>query len=558
MPHERVVVGKLEAGFCEQSNGCLGSVSGRVTRRAGHVTDDEACADDSLIAKVAENDVEKHTADSLALELVRDDEMPQMRPDATVHQVGNTNHFVVDHSDEDVRWCSADHFSARLSTVFRPHLPDSLKDQRVNRCAIAQFIGIVGPDLQQLVVKLRERPLVNEHWRSSFLVAKHQKLNVHTLAELYGPVKEVRTQDCSHQRITHTGFFFFTIQAIMKLMTILGIETSCDETAAAVLDVGRGRVVVRSHVIASQALTHAQYGGVVPEVAAREHVLAIIPTIDAALKTARLKPAKLNRLAVTSGPGLLTALLVGVETAKALALGWKKPLVAVNHIEGHIASSFLPLNGQAAKLPDMKFPALALIVSGGHTELILVKKMGSYKLVGTTRDDAAGEAFDKVATLLGLSYPGGPAISRASKNGDPHTYDFPRPMITSKDFDFSFSGLKTAVLYQVKGRRPAKRDVPNIAASFEQAVVDVLVAKTLRAARALKVKSLLLGGGVAANARLRTTLERETKTIPGLKYFQPNLAFATDNAAMIAMAAVFHKKANAPTEVVADSRWELV
>jgi N6-L-threonylcarbamoyladenine synthase len=341
-------------------------------------------------------------------------------------------------------------------------------------------------------------------------------------------------------------------------MVILGIETSCDETAAAVLEVGRGRVVVRSHVIASQALTHARYGGVVPEVAAREHVLAIIPTIDAALKAARLKPAKLDRLAVTSGPGLLTALLVGVETAKALALGWNKPLVSVNHIEGHIASSFLPLNGKKSKLPDIKFPALALIVSGGHTELILVKKMGSYKLIGATRDDAAGEAFDKVATLLGLAYPGGTSISRAAKNGNRNAYAFPRPMLNSKDFDFSFSGLKTAVLYQMKGRRPAKRDVPHLAASFEQAVVDVLVSKTLRAARELKVKSVLLGGGVAANTLLRTTLEKELRHVSGVRYYQPNLAFATDNAAMIAMAAVFHKNANVPATVVADSRWELV
>lgn len=341
-------------------------------------------------------------------------------------------------------------------------------------------------------------------------------------------------------------------------MLILGIETSCDETAAAVLDVGRGRVVVHSHVIASQALTHAKYGGVVPEVAAREHVLAIIPTVDAALKQANIKPAQLNRLAVTAGPGLLTALLVGVETAKALALGWNKPLVRVNHIEGHIASSFLPQRGNNAKIAPIKFPALALIVSGGHTELILVKKMGLYKLIGATRDDAAGEAFDKVAKLLGLSYPGGPSISKAAQRGNSATYNFPRPMLANKDFDFSFSGLKTAVLYQVKSRRPPKTQVPDLAASFEQAVVDVLVGKTLRAARELKVKSLLLGGGVAANTLLRTTLEHETKNIRGLQYFQPNLAFATDNAAMIAMAAAFHKNADPLAKVVADSNWELV
>lgn len=341
-------------------------------------------------------------------------------------------------------------------------------------------------------------------------------------------------------------------------MIILGIETSCDETAAAVLEVGRGRVVVRSHVIASQALTHAKYGGVVPEVAAREHVLAIIPTVDAALKQARVKPAKLDRVAVTAGPGLLTALLVGVETAKALALGWNKPLVRVNHIEGHIASNFLPQSGRSAPLAAIKFPALALIVSGGHTELILVKKMGSYKLVGATRDDAAGEAFDKVAKLLGLGYPGGPAISRAAKQGNPAAYTFPRPMLASNNFDFSFSGLKTAVLYKLNGRRPTKKQIPDLAASFEQAVVDVLVGKTLRAARQLKVKSLLLGGGVSANALLRSTFEREVKKIPGLAYFQPNLAFATDNAAMIAMAAAFHKTADPLTSVMADSGWELV
>lgn len=339
---------------------------------------------------------------------------------------------------------------------------------------------------------------------------------------------------------------------------ILGIETSCDETAAAVVEVSRRRVTVHSHVIASQALTHAKYGGVVPEVAAREHVVAIIPTIDQALKRAKTKPVDLDRIAVTSGPGLMTALQVGVETAKALALAWKKPIFAINHIEGHIASSFLPFQKKPAHQAAIRFPALALIVSGGHTELILIKKLGAYKLIGATRDDAAGEAFDKVAKLLGLGYPGGPAIARAAERGNPRAYGFPRPMLTSGGFDFSFSGLKTAVLYKLEGRRPSNKNVPDLAASFQAAVVDVLVAKTMRAAEMLGVKSLLLGGGVAANSLLRQTLNRRAGALPGLTYFQPNLGYATDNAAMIAMACSFHRRPNPLMKVNADSSWELV
>ncbi|MBI4142712.1 tRNA (adenosine(37)-N6)-threonylcarbamoyltransferase complex transferase subunit TsaD, partial [Candidatus Uhrbacteria bacterium] len=330
---------------------------------------------------------------------------------------------------------------------------------------------------------------------------------------------------------------------------VLGIESSCDETAAAVVDVHRQQrrtaagqqgfsFRVLSNVVASQVSIHAQYGGVVPEVAAREHVTSIIPVVAAAM-TGSSKPTAASRkhndtdglrieavglrlanaidaIAVTAGPGLITSLAVGVDTARTLAYAWKKPLIAVNHIEGHVVSSVLPhtqANDQAP-MTNVQFPALALIVSGGHTELLLMRGWGTYECIGATRDDAAGEAFDKVAKMLGLAYPGGPAVAAAAAHGNPTAFNFPRGMLHSKDFDFSFSGLKTAVRYTVSESEISnlKSQIPNLCASFQQAVVDVLVAKTIRAASQHRVKTVLLGGGVAANTALRSQLCNALRT----------------------------------------------
>lgn len=338
-------------------------------------------------------------------------------------------------------------------------------------------------------------------------------------------------------------------------MNILGIETSCDETSAAVLEVKRGRFMLRSHVVASQVAVHTKTGGVVPEVAAREHMVTILPTIQKALEG--VKPSSLDAIGVTAGPGLLTSLLVGVETAKALSYAWRVPLVRVNHIEGHIYANWLE-----ESRPTDSFPFLILVVSGGHTELILMKDHGRYTKIGGTQDDAAGEAFDKVAKLLGLGYPGGPEISKRAERGDAQAVAFPRPMLNQKNFDFSFSGLKTAVLYEVRDKKLTTRGVNDIAASFQQAVVDVLVEKTMRAATKYKVKGVLLSGGVAANQLLRNTLASRVHTeLPDTFYAQPRPAYCTDNAAMIAVAAYFHahKKHFTPfAKLKADANWELV
>ncbi|MDP3771629.1 MAG: tRNA (adenosine(37)-N6)-threonylcarbamoyltransferase complex transferase subunit TsaD, partial [bacterium] len=328
-----------------------------------------------------------------------------------------------------------------------------------------------------------------------------------------------------------------------RTIRVLGIESSCDETAAAVVEIadsrkpiadsrGRFSFRVRSSVIASQVKIHAKYGGVVPEVAAREHVEKIMPVIERAMRNAlplslplprgggekrregavltrhasRPTPPPIDAIAVTSGPGLITALSVGAETARTLAYAWGKPLIAVNHIEGHVLSSLL---SETRGNPKLEFPALALIVSGGHTELLLMRGWGKYECVGATRDDAAGEAFDKVGKLLGLPYPGGPSVAKAAEHGDPCAFDFPRGMLHSGDLDFSFSGLKTAVKYLFEKSRfqiPDSQFVSNICASFQAAAVDVLVAKTIIAAQRYGVKTVLLGGGVAANMQLRQQL----------------------------------------------------
>lgn len=340
-------------------------------------------------------------------------------------------------------------------------------------------------------------------------------------------------------------------------MRLLGLETSCDETSVAIVTSDDNRsFVVEKSLIASQAAKHAEYGGVVPEVAARCHVNVIFPLLEAA--GVPRDGAGIDAIAVTAGPGLVPALRIGVEAAKTLAFVWKKPLVVVNHMEGHVASVFIG-RGQGTgdrvgkfffqDLNKIEFPAVCLLVSGGHTELLLMKNFCEYELLGRTRDDAAGEAFDKVAGLLGLPYPGGPEISRLALEGKREAIDFPRPMLKSKDLDFSFSGLKTAVAVYLKtitsppappppldSDRGGGGELDNICASFEQAVVDVLVEKTRRAAAKAQPKSIIVSGGVSANLLLREEMKNKLSPLP--VYF-PSLEFTGDNAAMIAAAGVW-------------------
>jgi len=312
-------------------------------------------------------------------------------------------------------------------------------------------------------------------------------------------------------------------------MLILGIETSCDETAAAVVDDGER---IRSSVVASQEHLHAKYGGVVPEIACRAHVEAIVPTIDQALERAGAALDALDAVAVTTRPGLIGALLIGVAAAKTLSWLLGRPLVAVNHIEAH-------LYAPALEAP-LSYPLVGLIASGGHTAILYATSPIDTEVMGTTTDDAAGEAFDKAASVLGLSYPGGPAIDRAARGGNPHAIEFPRTLLEPGSFDFSFSGIKTAVLYHCQGQNargrgtPPPRDaVPDLAASFQEAVVDVLVEKSIRAALSRGVGTLVAGGGVACNSRLRVRLAEEAAKV-GLKLRYAPPALCTDNAAMVA------------------------
>jgi N6-L-threonylcarbamoyladenine synthase len=329
---------------------------------------------------------------------------------------------------------------------------------------------------------------------------------------------------------------------------LLGIETSCDETAAAIVADG---VRIHSNVVASQVELHAKYGGVFPEMASREHVLKIVPVVERALDDARAGWSDVAAIAVTYGPGLAGSLLVGVNTAKGLALAKGLPLIGVNHLEGHIYASWLSDAGgprtenerpraALSTPPTLEFPVLCLIVSGGHTELILMRGHGDYALLGATRDDAAGEAFDKVARLLGLGYPGGPAIEKAAEQGDAGRLKLPRAWLDGS-YDFSFSGLKTAVLRLVKdadssSAGPAHPSIADIAAAFQESVVDVLVEKTRLAAEQCAVKQVLIGGGVAANRRLREQMRARLR-VPVLI---PPIALCTDNAAVIAAAGFFH------------------
>jgi N6-L-threonylcarbamoyladenine synthase len=337
---------------------------------------------------------------------------------------------------------------------------------------------------------------------------------------------------------------------------ILAIETSCDETAAAVIEDGHR---IRSNVVASQIEIHRPYGGVYPEVASRQHVLDIVPVIEQALADADVGWSDLGALAVTRGPGLAGSLLVGVNLAKAAAAGRGLPLVGVNHLEGHLYSNWLDegkgIDPAAILRPTLAeldaagevFPLLVLIVSGGHTELILMHDHGRYERLGATLDDASGEAFDKVARLLGLSYPGGPAVQRAAEGGDPQAFDFPRALLNNPAhrFDFSFSGLKTAVLRQVRELDDAALPLADLAASFQTAVVDVLISKTADAARAFGVRRVCVCGGVAANRALRTAVVQRLPVPASI----PPFFLCTDNAAMIGAAAHYQLRHTGPSSL---------
>ncbi len=330
-------------------------------------------------------------------------------------------------------------------------------------------------------------------------------------------------------------------------MYILGIETSCDDTAAAVIKAEGGlskpRFSVLSSVSYSQVAIHKKFGGIVPNLASRAHLQKISPTVKSALSVAKKSPVsdiEVDLIAVTRGPGLMPSLLVGVNFARALAYTWRKPIIGVNHIEGHIYSNWLSNK-------KIEFPALILIVSGGHTELVLMKKHGQYNIIGETLDDAAGECFDKTARILGLGFPGGPAIAReAAKFKDSDTnskIQLPRPIIYSKDYNFSFSGLKTAVLYLHKGiSKPAilrqAQDpelIRGMAHEIQEAIVEVLVAKTLKAVKNFKPKTVMIAGGVAANKKLRECLAEKIAPYNIITSL-PELSYTTDNAAMIAAA----------------------
>lgn len=311
---------------------------------------------------------------------------------------------------------------------------------------------------------------------------------------------------------------------------ILAIESSCDETAASVVKNGR---CVLSNIISSQIAIHTLYGGVVPEIASRKHIEKINQVVEAALKEADVTLDDIDAIGVTYGPGLVGALLVGVAEAKAIAYAKKKPLVGVHHIEGHVSANYI-------EHPDLEPPFLCEIISGGHTHLVIVKDYGSFEILGRTRDDAAGEAFDKVARAIGLGYPGGPKIDKLAKEGNPHAIGFPRAHMEDAPYDFSFSGVKSAVLNHLNKCRMTGEPIveADIAASFQQAVVDVLVDNAIRAAKDYHMDRLAIAGGVASNGALRAAMEAACEK-ESIRFYRPSPIFCTDNAAMIGVAAYY-------------------
>lgn len=313
----------------------------------------------------------------------------------------------------------------------------------------------------------------------------------------------------------------------------LAIETSCDETSAAVLVNGRE---ILANIISSQVPVHQKFGGVVPEIASRKHIENVIPVVDACLKEANVKLEDINHIGVTYGPGLVGALLVGVAAAKSLSYILDVPLIGVNHLEGHIFANFLAH-------PELKPPFVALVVSGGHTSLVYVKDYNDFELIGQTRDDAAGEAFDKVARVMGLPYPGGPQIDRLAKEGNPEAIDFPQALHEKGNFEFSFSGLKSAVLNYLNSAKQKGEEInqADVAASFQRAVIEVLVHKALQAVKSVGVNTLVLAGGVAANSALRERLNNECEKT-NIEFCYPTPILCTDNAAMIGCRAYYQSR----------------
>lgn len=358
-------------------------------------------------------------------------------------------------------------------------------------------------------------------------------------------------------------------------MIILGIETSCDETAVAILKISRNNSEILSNFVFSQIKIHRPFGGVVPRIAGREHLKKIIPLLNKAFLKNKIKPKDIDLIAVTRGPGLAPSLFVGMSAAKALSYVWQKPIVGVNHIEAHLLANWLTPISEKSQISNIKFqtnpksqiqnpkqifPAVGLIVSGGHTQLMLIKDFLKYKLLGETLDDAAGECFDKTARILGLDYPGGPAIAAEAAKFSIFNFQFskqkinsefnfrlPRPMIYSKNFDFSFSGLKTAVLYDFKKRsnkeRKSKKYLQEISWEIQQAIIDVLISKTIKAAEKYRAKTILLGGGVIANKELRKQFRQKVKKEKiNYELEIPNVKFCGDNAAMIALLGFYYFK----------------
>ena len=315
-----------------------------------------------------------------------------------------------------------------------------------------------------------------------------------------------------------------------KDVLILGIESSCDETAASVVRNGRE---ILSNVISSQIALHTQFGGVVPEIASRKHIEKINQVIEQALADAGVTLDDITAIGVTYGPGLVGALLVGVAEAKAIAFAAKKPLVGVHHIEGHVSANYI-------EHPDLEPPFVCLIVSGGHTHLVIVKDYGQFEILGRTRDDAAGEAFDKVARAVGLGYPGGPKVDKAAKEGNPHAVEFPRAKVEGSPYDFSFSGLKSATLNYINKAKMTGQEicVPDLVASFQNAVVEALVSRAVLAAKEYGYDKVAIAGGVASNSALRAAME-EACAREGLKFYRPSPIYCTDNAAMIGVAAYY-------------------